>query len=550
MIFSFQLIAAEIKFVGSTKKELTKLNRDRVKIVRITSNDYRIELAPKKYKKSELFLDFENSKADDLKDKNQNYSIDYSNYTVITDKTQLGKRYASFISKNSYIAVSMDKKSFWNTEMVTSKFYISLFVQPGQMEQNSSIFQRTYITGGKKYGLELGIFNHKIQATFHNMFSFKGKTKSFELKSSDKLKQANWTHIVISIDPNSGQLALYENSVRKSSVYAKISEDDPTVYSIGFHKNDTSSFYIGRNFYGRLDNFMIGKGEVDFAGLVNPYSKVNYDPENKTADQSTGTVTSNIISTKNSGSLPLKLDLDIVKPEGTHYELHYRFSDKLFEKKDSYPAWRRYEKTFVHNSKNRFKYFQWKLVLRSDYSGKYTPSMKSLSFKYIESLPPETPVGLKIVQSKDNEMKVCLEWNSNHEENVKKGGGYIIHYGISPDSILSSIYFDVNSKTSETRFIPINNSNHIKSERKLKFCLDNDIIGQNSLKQVDKKLLTFSRGVTYYFKVSAYNHLYLDMNNLNLNVPEYHVHGNEAYLDQKSKPSKAVSHTFYNDSRD
>ena len=67
--------------------------------------------------------------------------------------------------------------------------------------------------------------------------------------------------------------------------------------------------------------------------------------------------------------------------------------------------------------------------------------------------------------------------------------------------------------------------------KSLKQCIDNDLISLNALNRKDKNLLVFKPGITYYFKISACNSSYNELNG----------------LDQKSMPSSPISFTFKNE---
>jgi hypothetical protein len=352
-----------------------------------------------------------------------------------------------------------------------------------------------------------------------------GKSVSFVLKSDNILKSGKWTHFAISFDIDQYRVALFENGDRKSIVDAsELSNSD--VVSVGFHPNDTSPLFIGRKFYGKLDNFFIGHGLPDFNFLNSPYKKIEYDPNNKIASQFYGEIFSEVHSTKFSNSFLIDISYLIDKPQGTHYEVLYRYSDSIFDKKSEFPIWRNL-KGFHLQEKERFKYFQWKVVLRSDFSGKYTPVFKQLKLRYIESKPPDPPVAIRIEPNPKTELGVCLLWNSNHEDDVKEEGGYIIHYGISPDRMVASIHTDKNGN----RITGLKTASALEKEYKsLHFCIDNSTISYNAESRKEKNLLSFQRGITYYFKVSAYNKFY--------NYKE------RKGLDQKSKPSKSVLFTF------
>jgi hypothetical protein len=246
----------------------------------------------------------------------------------------------------------------------------------------------------------------------------------------------------------------------------------------------------------------------------------------KFASQYKGIAYSPVLQTKNSYSRLLSLEHDSLKPNGTQLEIHFRISNSYFTDDDTEVKWID-SSEFKTAMETDFKYLQWKLILRSDYSGKSTPSLNTIRFKYVESLPPNSPAGLKVVENQDNPLSVCFLWVSNHEDNVRDGGKYFIHYGVSPDRMVGTIR--INEKS-----MPITGLEEGKdltrSYKSLKQCVDNDLITLNALNRKDKNLLLFKPGLTYYFKISACNKNYNETNG----------------LDQKSILSNSVLFTFKN----
>lgn len=275
---------------------------------------------------------------------------------------------------------------------------------------------------------------------------------------------------------------------------------------------------------------MIGIGSPDMESLTEPYRGVIYDDMIKFASHYKGIAYSNVMKTPNSFSRLLSMDYNVNKPEGTHFEIHFRISNSFFSEDNTDIPW--IDSTEFKNFTNYdFKYFQWKLLLRSDYAGKLTPSLNSVHFKYLESMPPNPPTGLTVKEMKDNSLGICLNWISNHEGNVRNGGKYLIHYGVSPERMVGVLRINESSKDITGLE---EGSDLTKSYKSLKQCINNELISTNALIRKDKNLLLFKPGLTYYFKISACNSNYNEITG----------------IDQKSLPSNPVSFTFKNQVND
>ncbi len=530
------LYAGEFSFGDNQTYSLKSLTKQKLKLVKVGSKSHRLELEHSKLESNELFLDFENKFANDLKDNTGNYKIFKSAYTVIEGESFQGKRYASFTNKDSQIQISTDNGRLLSKTIISNPFYFSFHIMPGELEQNSNIFHKTYITNGKKYGIDCSIVSNYLEVIFHNFFYFNSKlTYTYKLKSQNPLPSKKWTNIFISLEPITGLVRLYENGKETDRFFAFNSKEDRTPLLVGFHPNDTNPLIIGKSFYGKLDNFMIGYGTFeDIQVLTIPYQEVKYLEEYKFPSHTKGIGISKVLKTPYSFSIPHRLSYVANVPDGTSLEILYRFSELPFEETDSKPIWKHYDpKTFIEEKNTYFQFFQWKVIMKSNYSGNLTPSLSNLTLQYTESKPPSQPFGLKVSSYDHENLKLCLTWNSNHERDVINGGGYLIHYGVSPERMVSTLEVDSNLN----KITGLNqNENLTEKYNSLTYCIDNSIIQLNSERRKEKNLLFFRNGITYYFKITAYNNKYpwnqiLDKNYL-------------VGLDQKSIPSEAIHFTF------
>jgi hypothetical protein len=545
LLFLFPLLGimgGEISYGADSTYSLYDLKRSKLSVSKVGAKEERLELSKAKFKSTELLLDFENKKSSDLRDKNNNYDVRESVYTPIEGESPFGKRYASFTTKESQLRIYSGAGKILNESVISVPMYISFYIMPGDLEQSSNVFSKSYLTGGKKYGIECKIINNKIEVAFHNFFSYsESETKSYYLQSPDKITSKVWSHIMITLEPTEGTARLYENAKLKTSFKALRSPTDTTPLLSGFHVNDTNPLVIGKDFYGKLDNFMIGKGSIpDIAKMNIPYHDVLFDEDVKVANQSRGSAISRVLRTKYSYSQPIKIEYKSYQPPGTHLEIHYRYSDEPFEEEGSYPEWNSYDPdTFQKKEKDSyFNYFQWKVVMRSNHSGETSPALTSFNLIYKDSIPPNPPYGLKVTSVDHDNKKVCFQWNSNHESDVIDGGGYIIHYGVSPDRMASTIQtgeggriitgISETEESSETQKLKVK-----KNYRKLGFCFNNELIRFNAESTKDKNLLYFKAGITYYFKLTAFNNKFPFMKDQK-----------SVGQDQKSLPSSPVMVTF------
>ncbi|MBE7412271.1 MAG: hypothetical protein L6Q54_14430 [Leptospiraceae bacterium] len=511
------LILAEVLFpadffFGSPNSDFKKLKLNGISLVKQKDGQYKLELSKRKIPQSEFLLNFENKEANNLRDVFHHYTIESSFYSVEkSNESILGKRIAGFTGKNHFISLKAEKNTLLGKELISEDFYFSLFVKPEIFEGYNTIFSKTYFSRGKKYSLNLEIVKNKLSLNIENLFSFRSKeTKSLYLRSPKTINSSKWTHIIIFFKIKSGEVILYEDGIESvRNHFPDLEGEEP---QLGIHNNDTTPFIIGQNYYGKLDNFLLSKGSPDFEATSKNYYGLEYDEQNATASQKNGKVFSEVYKTKYSNSFIISLSKKWNIPKDTSSNLFIRISDTPFSQDDTNLQWVS-ETKISEIKKQSFRYFQWMAVLRSNYSGEKSPSLYSVSLNYKETTPPLSPTGLKITNRNHSDLILCLEWDANKEENVKNEGGYIVHYGFSPEKIAGTIFY----KNEKKEFITSTN-----------LCMNNNLIHINSDPSMEKNLPFFEKGKTYYFKVSAFN------NKFNQTTSP----------DQKSSPSKPISFSF------
>ncbi len=511
------IFPADYKF-GDSETDFKKIQTVGISTIKQKNGRYKLELSRRKLPDSELLLNFENRKMSDLRDVLHHYTIDSASYGIErSDESILGKRIARFTGKNHYISVRAEKNTLLGSELMPEDFYFSFFIKPEIFEGNNTLFAKTYYSHGKKYSLNMEIVKNKLSLSVENLFSFKSKeTKSLHLESGHKIDNRKWTHVVIFFNVSENEVIIYEDGME--SVRQNFPVLDGEQPQFGIHKNDTTPLVIGKNYYGRLDNFLVAKGSPDFEAISKSYYGVEYDEANSIAFQKNGKVFSGVFKTKYSNSYPVAFTPKLAIPEGTSSNIFLRISNKPFSQDDTSLKWISAEK-FSELKNTSFQYFQWMAVLRSDHSGILTPALHSVLLNYKETVPPVSPTGLRVLKKESSELNLCLAWDSNKEENVKNKGGYIIHYGLSPDKMAGTIYY-INEK-----------KEYIYST---KLCINNDLISVNSIPDAERNLPFFEQGKTYYFRVSAFNDKFDPVQS----------------PDQKSIPSKPILFSFESDPLD
>ena len=473
--------------------------------------NYSVQLQPIENKNHNLYLDFENKQASALKDRSNQHKILVSNYIPNSKYYYQGKISATCLGKSSQIQVEANEVTILGSKEIYNQIFISLALYP--KSSKGIIFSKIYFFEGKRYGMKLKMKNYQLSFDIYNLFTNNQKTYSAKLIFSRLLERNKWNQIQISIDTNTKEIFGFLNGQR--TAFQEVSKKY-NITNFGFHQNDTSPLILCNNYYGYLDDFLLGIGKIK--NLKQVYPTQIYDTENKTLKNVYGTALSPVYQTKYSHSIVENLAFNYLQPKETKIEFYIRFSEKYFESQDQKPIWKDII-SFKEKKKRHFRYFQWKMKLKSDYKGEKTPEFYSFRLKYRETKPPLAPNDFNLVLFDPRKLKICFQWSQSHEVEVREGGGYKLHYGVSPERMVYSLsIFDVKKRQS------IGNIEFFST------CLDNEILLKNVNKQknLGHNILLLKKGGTYYFKISVYNKYYDETER----------------KDQISKQSPAVSVTF------
>lgn len=472
-------------------------------------------------KQGELFFDFEGEVAEPqttetgLPFKSKSISVVSSSYLVDDQTYFFGKRSAYFSGRRNQIHLSVSGNSLFGTH--PDPFTITIPIWMGEQGAGSVILDRTVFVKGKKYGISLELNESKpILYVNHLLQKTEGRTTSFILESPVKIKRKSWEVISLYFDTINHRYVLYQNGIET----AEYENHQADTIGFGFPENDPTPLVLGKSFYGNLDGFHIHKGEPEIE--YTKFEAVRYDDETKIGFMEGSTALSPVLETKYSNSSLTKIHWNVEQPKDTMLELYFRGSNQKFVDANTNLPWTRIKSLEKELPKNKFKFYQWKVWFRPDPMGKSVPNIQALSFEYTEQTPPDLPTRFRLEENGKLGQPLCFLWNSNHEKEVQNGGGYIIHYGLTLNRMLGSVFVKKDKTGALTK---IDGNEDDSSFRNKRFCITEDTLVQNIYipegelgadefrplaDQVDtsrkeKRGLLFQPGLTYYFRISAYN---------------------------------------------
>lgn len=454
-----------------------------------------------------LFLDFEPEESF-----SQSLKVLSNSYIPDSKNSIFGKRSGFFSGKRNQIQVSLEGSKL--SPMVREVFSIRMPVLLNEQGSASTLFEKLVLIKGKLFGIVLELEENKPVVTIHNLFRYNdGTTKSTELVSDEVVPRKKWHSITVTVDPILKKISLFQNGKLKVETHM----DPEELAGIRFPEEDTTPLVLAKNFYGNIDAIHIHKGYPLLESNYTRYSKAELDQQTMIPSQSGSTLTSPIFASHYSQATLNKWMLGIENPTGSQLNIYFRGSnEKFLDSSRNAPEWQRLTEK---PPEIRFKYHQWKIWLRPDSLGERVPLLHSFQYQLKEQLPPSVPTGIRIESEDLPEKKICLLWASNHEREVQNGGGYMIHYGINPDQMDGTIFFRPDAEPAS-----ITGKEEGKDFRNLKFCMTENTLHQQFYLPEEKESfakaswseevfrskrekngLGFHSGMTYFFRISAYN---------------------------------------------
>ncbi|WP_342775529.1 concanavalin A-like lectin/glucanase [Leptospira idonii] len=474
-------------------------------------------------KSGELFLDFEGEVSQPeesespLIAKAKSLSVLSSSYIIDQKNSFYGKKSAYFSGKRNQIHLSVSGSSLFGPN--PESFSITVPILINEQGATSTILDRTVFIKGKKYGFSLELEENKPVFYVNNLIHLNnGNTTSAEIRSTTSIPRKEWQIISILFDTDENRFVLFQNGYEKAKFEANGSE----VTGIGFPEYDSSNLILAKSFFGNMDGLHIHKGEPYPSKGYTKFPKVQYSDETKLASHNGSWVISPVYSTEFSHSALLSYEALFEQPKDTSVAVYFRGDNRKFadSSKDE-PKWIRLEDPKkLPSDLPKFRFHQWKVWLRSDPEGNNSPSFHSFRYQTQELTPPDVPTGFRVAEFSSSERKICFSWNSNHEKEVRDKGGYMIHYGVEPNRMIGTLFV---KKAQNGSFAAIDGNETGSDYKNLKYCADEDsLISNFYIPEAEKtpqgtedprfsshherRGSLFQSGITYYFKISAYNH--------------------------------------------
>lgn len=428
-----------------------------------------------------------------------------------------------FTGKDSKVNIAVGKSQVFPTPELKHPHTISFKLLPSSQKNHSVILSKTIHRSGLEYGIELVLKNKILQLELKRFFEDDSSKKiSYTIIASHPLQPREWNHIAIEFRPIDPVVILYINGKESGR-----GPESKSIVSMGFHPDDSTAIVLGKDFFGKIDEFRILSSPPNLDMNLGLYEPAKYNLDSKNVNQKYGRATSPVYKTKFSHSYFHKIHWEKKSPLDTLTEVWARTSFLPFAKTESEDkpgmSWKPLDQIMKQpvcgasesrSEENCFSYYQFRFILRADPNGVKSPEIQDFVVDLKESKPPKkiTGLGWNKKTSDLSSNKICLHWIASDESNVWMGGGYLIHYGFKEGEIVGTLrqnspYKKVFLETERTNLKDIEGS-EAKTKRVslIQTCLDNTLISKYSEQFYPEKNLPFFKpGITVFFQVSAIN---------------------------------------------
>ncbi len=236
-----------------------------------------------------------------------------------------------------------------------------------------------------------------------------GASETLQLRAISPLVPLVWSHHLIRFNGDTGLLEYQVDGRPEADVYATASgHEGGTVYEPAV--GAASPIRLAPEYSGLVDELRLSRSFVRRPRLK-PYGRESALVVSPVADLGYG------------HSRLVAIDAQFKAPGTSGVELSYRMADDWSRWRLDYPAWIPFRPGEDLPESARGRYVQVRAELFPDGSGKLSPSLSSVTLRFVQDPPPPPPARL-IATPEDGAIK--LRWTVVPEADL---AGYLVYYG-------------------------------------------------------------------------------------------------------------------------
>ena len=424
-------------------------------------------------------------------------SVDKQNY-------KLGNGAAAFSDVLSPLVLIPQEGSLFASGSTIGDFSIEFWVQPHDLSRRETILywkNVRYVNDALIHQyVSCSISDRFVEWSFINFFSDEEFNPfSVTVKSRRQLATGEWSHHLVSFSKSTGKLLYRVDGKLENITYISANRGERSkLFAPSVGDNQEGHLYIGKIFYGKIDEFRISK-TVEETPYLSTYGK------------NRGLMLSSPIDLGYTNSKLVKIETASMTPANSNLFYYYRFTNERTDMllwSDDHAAnyksgaisnyWTPFLPGLVFTGDEGGRFLQLLVEFYPDGAMSSSSSLKNMKIVYLEDLPPVAPSGLRAIP-KDG--KVTLIWNNVTESDL---AGYLIYFGEN-----SGVYYGKTAVATSPIDVGYVNS----------YTVDN-----------------LENGKLYFFSIVAYDKAYADV----VAQPDQ-ITINQQHYSHKSEFSKEVS---------
>lgn len=343
-------------------------------------------------------------------------------YAIDATKALLGAGSGSFRGGDSSLSLSPKAGSMFGKDSSFRDFSIEFWLFPANADNGEVVLLwrslRKLPSGVLPQLLSCVVSGGRLSWSFSGFFARPGGLKPgdaasrVELRARAPLVPRVWSHHLLRFDGDTGLVEYLVDGRPEAIAYATASgREGGTVFEP--EVGAVSPIELCPDYSGLVDELRISRRFVDEPSL-RPYGRDPAIVATPVADLGFG------------NSRLAAVDVEYKAPGTAGIEFSYRIADSWAGWGPESPEWLPFRAGEALNATARGRYAQVKAELYADGSGRLTPSLSSITFRYFADPPPPAPAKL-IALPKDGAVE--LRWTRVPEADL---AGYLVYYGERP----------------------------------------------------------------------------------------------------------------------
>ena len=344
------------------------------------------------------------------------YDVEAASPEISTRERVFGAGSAAFVTPRSAIRLRARPGALFAPGTMWQDFSLEFWLYPASLEDGETVMAWSgKIVGDSavsEQSLTVTVHNRRLIFLMENLFQG-GKAHELELRGLTALLPRQWHHHLVRFDSRTGLIEYLVDGAPEAVAYATDSGRDGGSIALPL---------VGT---GARDPLVIGGGIAACIDELRISRRFVEEPVLRRLRGETGVAVSRVLDLGLTGTSVSGIEAVFDRPPDTEVYFFYRMADRLKARGEIEGEWVQFAPGTTRLA-GRGRYLQLRVELFPDGRLATSPSVSSITVRYVPDLPPAPPA--KLVASPASG-KVRLAWSTVNETDV---AGYRVYYGVRP----------------------------------------------------------------------------------------------------------------------